>query len=300
MATQSPFARFAPNQGLAALSGMGRFRGDLCYRLKAVELSLALLRKRWGDMLMLAEHCLRAIRAAKTAFIGKKKAMQTIEANVTENDVLGRVVTTLYDLTTAIQQAAASGNNAEVVATLLYMMDTGHMRWAKAGSHLRLKGKDSPVIPPPYIIDYGGSEDSLSIRSTSARGKEAWLYNDTDYALLYHLCYMEKHRMRSQLSKYEVCDLYRCQLSELGQDSKTIIAQRADSCVNSFRRRMRGLGINPHRLLIPVRGIGWKLHPEVHFIQFPSEYPPSESREVYRQNMLDHVRHPSLYPGEEP
>lgn len=223
-----------------------------------------------------------------------------IEAIVTENDALGRVTTTLYELIAAIQDAAASGNDTEVVATLLHMMRAGHIRWPQASNNTAPKGKDCPTIPPPYIIDFRGSEDSLSIRSTSARGKEAWLYNAADYAFLHHLCYMERHRMRPHLSKHEVCDLYQCQLPEQVKGSMQIIAERANSCVNSLRRRLRGLGINPHRLLIPVRGIGWKLYPEVHFIQFPSGYPPSESREVYGQTMIDNVRHPLPYPGEEP
>lgn len=222
--------------------------------------------------------------------------MQTIEAIMTEDGARGCQSTTLFDFIAAFQKAATSGNGAEVVAAVLHMMEKSPMRGPTTSINPIPKGKDT--ISPPYIIDFQGREDSLSIRSTVARGKEVWICNGDDYNLLHHLSYLEKHRLRPHLLKSEVCDLFQCQSPEQMKGSK-FISQRADSCINTFRRRMRRLGINPHKLLVPVRCIGWQLHPEVRFLQFPSGSPPSESREVYGQTMIDNMRHPAPYPGEE-
>ena len=53
----------ATNQPLATMSGDGRFREDLFWRLKGIEVQLPRLQDREGDVIVLAQHFLNAARA---------------------------------------------------------------------------------------------------------------------------------------------------------------------------------------------------------------------------------------------
>ena len=58
----------ATHRDLKALAAEGRFREDLLFRLRVVEIELPPLRERSGDVLLLARHFLAASRARRSAF----------------------------------------------------------------------------------------------------------------------------------------------------------------------------------------------------------------------------------------
>ena len=69
----------ATNRDLEALSGDGTFRQDLLYRLKVLPVELPPLRRRGGDVLLLAEHFLRTF-SRKYATPGNRLSPAAVEA----------------------------------------------------------------------------------------------------------------------------------------------------------------------------------------------------------------------------
>lgn len=119
-----------------------------------------------------------------------------------------------------------------------------------------------PSVPPPYTVHYSGNEvaPSISIRSRSNRAAFMSIIHKGDALFLYWLGKL-KDTDPFFVPKKMVCGIYRGTQSQNLNKSK--LSQYADTDINSLRRRLRKGGIDPYALFDSVRGLGWKIKPDV-------------------------------------
>lgn len=127
-----------------------------------------------------------------------------------------------------------------------------------------------PCVPPPYTVHYySGNEDapSISIRSRSNRAAFMSISDKGDGKFLYWLGKI-KDTAPFFVTKKSVCAIYRGEPSK--NLNKSELSQYAETDINSLRRRLRKGGIDPCALFDCVRGLGWKIKPDVTLRGFAS------------------------------
>lgn len=120
-----------------------------------------------------------------------------------------------------------------------------------------------PRVPPQYTIDYySGTElaPSILIRSRSDRAAFMQITDKGDALFLYYLGKL-KATDPFFVTKDMVCGIYRGKQSK--NLNKSELSQYAETDINSLRRRLRKGGIDPSALFSSVRGLGWKIKPDV-------------------------------------
>jgi transcriptional regulator with GAF, ATPase, and Fis domain len=118
---------------LAALVATGRFREDLWYRLRVVEIDVPALRERRDDILPLAEHFLS--RAAERAGRPRKRLSAAARVALLEHDWPGNV----RELEHAIEAATVYAADEEILAAHLPI----HDRILRCRGRRRLKGANT-------------------------------------------------------------------------------------------------------------------------------------------------------------
>jgi hypothetical protein len=160
---------------------------------------------------------------------------------------------------------------------------------------------EPPSLPPPYVLDYaGGSEDNptMSIRSQRSRGAGASLRHPGDARLAYWLGRVHT-REPFHVTKTMVCAIYR--RTTALPDAE--IVKDADMDVQSFKRRLARGGIDPHALVVTVRGTGWKLHPTVNLgrgLRSVFPYTPGLGGAYRGRDLLNDVPDQRLEEDDEP
>jgi hypothetical protein len=123
-----------------------------------------------------------------------------------------------------------------------------------------------PGSQTQYTIELGGDEFAPRIVIKSGDKGIFPIRNPKDGNFLYWLAEMRKSEPYCVLRRM-VCAIYRGK--ERGRDlDESKLSYYADIDINSFRRRLTAQGLDPDNILIPVRGLGWKLNPAVRLIGF--------------------------------
>ena len=108
-----------------------------------------------------------------------------------------------------------------------------------------------------------------------------------DAMLLYSLAYIKKSG--KPVTKEIACGIYRGR--QVKGLAKSDLSRYADIDINSFRRRLRKLGLSPDDLFVIERNVdekerGWKLHPDVNIRGVATVDARSKVR-IYSEDIAD-------------
>jgi hypothetical protein len=161
-----------------------------------------------------------------------------------------------------------------------------------------------PHVVPPYTIDLSGKSRNefdpiLAIKSRKVRGVSVPITHKKDALFLYSLGKV-KDTDPYFVTKEFVCGIY--EVNNAGSLKEPKLSKVANTCIDSTKRRIRKLGLEPKELFVSIRESGWKLHSNVELRGFANVNlrSPGFGGEYQERDMMNDIEdHNAIDPNDE-